>query len=402
MVTTTGKTNVPNENENTGVSNLDIPNDVVTDVRSTPVGNVGVQDTPATQPFETVDQEKAIVYIGMDLGTSRMCVAASNGVRESFPSLVGYPKDHVARKLLGTDVLYGKDVIKHRLSLNVYRPLEAGVIKGSNGDVDVTNDEAAKNMEAAHALVKHAIRVANAPADALVYCVIGAPAEASINNRHAILEAAKEVIDSVIICSEPFAVAYGMNVLTDALVIDIGAGTTDLCRMHGTMPEAEDQVTLDHGGDVIDDKLTELLKKNHPEVSFSRQMIIDVKEKFSTVRETAKPIIVNWPVNGKPTDIDITAEMKEACHSIVPPIVDALAKLVSSFDPEFQSVLRNNVVLGGGGSQIRGLAEAISKYMDEHLGGGHVQQVEEPIFGGANGALVISKDMPPEFWEQLS
>ena len=33
------------------------------------------------------------------------------------------------------------------------------------------------------------------------------------------------------------------------LVIDIGAGTTDLCRMHGTMPEDADQETFDVAGD---------------------------------------------------------------------------------------------------------------------------------------------------------
>lgn len=75
---------------------------------------------------------------------------------------------------------------------------------------------------------------------------------------------------------------------------------------------------------------------------------------------------------------------------------------MGSFDPEFQAILRNNVLLGGGGSQIRGLAAAISTYMDEQLGGGQVRQVEEVIYAGANGALKIPKDMPPEFWEQLS
>ena len=395
MVTTKNKKHDAFEDDS--ISNVDITSGV-TDLGT----ESGTSRLPQDEPADTKDTEQSIVWIGMDLGTSRTAIACSNGVRESFPSLIGYPKDVVARKLLGRDVLYGKDVIKHRLSLKVYRPLEVGVIKGSNGTDGVEGEEADLNMTAAKELVKHAIRMARAPADALVYCTIGAPAEASINNRSAILESAKEVIDSVMICSEPFSVAYGMNVLSDALVIDIGAGTTDLCRMHGTLPEAEDQITLDHGGDVIDDKLMELMKKNHPEVAFSRQMIVEAKEKYSTVRSTTEPIVVNWPVNGKPTDIDITNEMREACFSIIPPIVDALGKLVASFDPEFQEVLRNNVLLGGGGSQIRGLADAITQYMNEHLGGGNVRQVEEPIFGGANGALSISKDMPPEFWEKLS
>ena len=41
----------------------------------------------------------AIVYVGIDLGTSRTVCAASNGVRDFVPSFVGYPKDVVARKL---------------------------------------------------------------------------------------------------------------------------------------------------------------------------------------------------------------------------------------------------------------------------------------------------------------
>ncbi len=360
------------------------------------------------------DTEQAVIYVGMDLGTSRTAIACSNGVRESLPSLIGYPKDVVARKLLGEEILFGKDVIERRLSLDVYRPLEKGVIKGSgnpadsdskgaNGsaDADASDHEAAKNMRAAKELVKYAIRMARAPADALVHCVIGAPAEASIKNHQALLEAAREVIDSVMICSEPFAVAYGMDVLTDALVIDIGAGTADLCRMHGTMPDENDQVTIDHAGDRIDSILEDLVRKAHPTVQFSRQMITDAKEKFATVDDSQGRVMVRWPVNGKPTDVDITKQMIEACHSIVPPIVEALGRLVASFDPEFQAKLRNNVILGGGGSQIRGLGDAISAYMDEHLGGGKVVHVEEPVYAGANGTLKIAKDMPPEFWEQL-
>ena len=348
------------------------------------------------------EQEQDAIYIGMDLGTSRTAIAASNGVRECAPSLVGHPKDVVARKLLKRDVLFGNDVIRHRLSLNTYRPLERGCIKGSGENEEMPKAEAEANMKAARQLVKHAIAMARPPADSLVYCVIGAPAEASITNRKALLEAAREIIDTVMICSEPFAVAYGLDVLTDALVIDIGAGTIDLCRMHGTMPQAEDQATLPNGGDAIDTLLGKLITKSHPELSFSEQMVTEAKDKWATVREDGEPVKVVWPVKGKPTEVDITAEMREACLSVVPPIVESLGELVASFDAEFQQRLRNNVLLGGGGSQIRGLDDALSAYMEEHLGGGKVAQVDEVIYAGANGALKIAKDMPPEYWEQLS
>jgi rod shape-determining protein MreB len=113
------------------------------------------------------------------------------------------------------------------------------------------------------------------------------------------------------------------------------------------------------------------------------------------------PVTIELPVNGKPTSFDVTEELRTACRSIVPAMVDGLASLIATFDPEFQSVLKNNVLLGGGGSLIRGLALAIEQEMHARFGEGRVMQAEEPIYGGANGALKIAHDMPPEFWEQL-
>ena len=38
--------------------------------------------------------------------------------------------------------------------------------------------------------------------------------------------------------------------------------------------------------------------------------------------------------------------------------------------------------------------------MNEHLGSGTVVRLEEPIYGGANGALNIAHDMPEEYWTE--
>lgn len=336
-----------------------------------------------------------VLYVGMDLGTSRTAIACSNGVRESVASVVGYPKDVVSRKHLRREVIVGDEAYEHRLSLDFHRPLAQGVIRGSDDGEDPAALRAAKD------LVRHAVGLARARADELVYGVIGCPAQASIRNRQAILEAAREVFDSVMICSEPFAVAYGLDRLSDVLVIDIGAGTTDLCRMHGTMPEAGDQVTLPFAGDSIDEALLQGIRRRHPEAQVNLNMVRRWKERWGTVAEETEPIVVEAPVGGKPTPIDITEEMKEACRTIVPPIVRGLQELVASFDPEFQDRLKNNVLLGGGGSQIAGLGDAIEREMRERLGGGRVDTVEEPVYAGANGALKIAHDMPEEFWEKL-
>jgi rod shape-determining protein MreB len=114
------------------------------------------------------------------------------------------------------------------------------------------------------------------------------------------------------------------------------------------------------------------------------------------------PAIVDFPIKGKPTPIDITEELRTACRSIVPPIVEGLGELISTFDPEFQERLKNRVLLGGGGSQIKGLDMAIERHMREELGGGKVLRVEEPVYGGANGALKIAHDMPADYWQKLA
>ncbi len=363
--------------------------------------DTGADIAETTQSFDETTQEntkdQGVLYLGIDLGTSRTSVTASNGERVTIASWVGYPKDVVSRKLLGKDVLYGDEALEKRLSLNLFRPLAQGVLKyNEDGEEDYDG-----NLKAAKDLIRQAIRQAKPRKDELVYAVIGCPAEASIHNREAILEAARESVDSVMLCSEPFSVAYGLDMLDDVLVIDIGAGTTDLCRMHGTMPDDSDQVTLNYAGDTIDKALSDLLKQNFPEAQFTIQMVKSIKERYGAVGELLDACVVELPVNGKPTSFDITNEIRQACSTIIEPIVNGLGELVSSFDPEFQDKLKNRVLLAGGGSQIKGLDKAITDAMHRMLGGGKVIRIEEPMYGGANGALKIAHDMPAEYWEQL-
>jgi rod shape-determining protein MreB len=343
-------------------------------------------------------KDHGVLYIGMDLGTWRTAISASNGVRESLFSVVGYPKDAVSQKLLQKNVLFGQEAVEKRLSLDFFRPLEKGVLKHSE---DGPSKAATANVRAAKDLIGEAIRVARGRRDELVYAVLGVPAQASINNKEAMIEAARAHVDSVMLCSEPFAVAYGLDWLDDVLVIDIGAGTTDMCRMHGTMPEDTDQITAVVAGDAVDAELFRLVGESCPGAQFTIQMIKQIKERNSFVGESPEKIEVTLPVDGKPTGFDVTAQIGQACSILVPSIVDGLRSLIASFDPEFQHRLRNRVLLAGGGSAIRGLDTAIEQAMAEHLGGGKVVRIEEPIYGGSNGALKIAHDMPADYWEKL-
>lgn len=335
-------------------------------------------------------------YLGIDLGTSRTSITTSTGVRETVWSYVGYAKDHVAKKkFAGREVIYGREAVENRMALNLIRPLAGGSIKCRDGRDTEEMKRALKD------LIQYVVGLAKLPPGSTIFAVIGAPAEASVQGKALLLEAASTCVDSVIICSEPFAVAYGLDFLDDTLVIDIGAGTTDLCRVHGTMPAPEDQRTHEVAGDSVDQILASLVKEKFPEAQFSINMIREFKEKYSSVSRNMDRAVVTMPVAGKPRQFDITDLVYDACYSVVPPTVKALHDLVATYDPEFQAKMRNNVLLGGGGSQTGALGRAIEDALGEY-GGGKVTTVEEPQFAGSNGALKIALDMPQEYWTEFA
>ena len=70
-------------------------------------------------------------------------------------------------------------------------------------------------------------------------------------------------------------------------------------------------------------------------------------------------------------------------------------------DPEFQNELRQNIVLAGGGSQIRGVAEEVRSNLTE-FGTCRVSAVEDLVYAGANGALSLAMDMPESEWRRHS
>jgi rod shape-determining protein MreB len=331
------------------------------------------------------------LLVGIDLGTSRSAISADNGKKKWVESYVGWPRDFISRKVVGKPMLFGEEAVEHRLSLDMYRPLKNGVIK----------EGTARDEEAVKELIRHLISLVQpANNNSKIRAVVGVPAESFKVNKVALKKAVAEFSDALFVVSEPFAVAYGVGALDNALVIDIGAGTVDFCIMHGTVPSEEDQRTVLTAGDYIDQQLFTFLKDRYPEADFNLNMIRRFKEEHSFVGKVDKDVEVEIPVEGKSTVHNITEEVKRACDSILPAMVESTLELIAKFDPEYQDAIRGNIILAGGGSQIRGLAEYLEETIGEN-GPTKVQVVDDPLFGGADGALELAKEMPEEYWTEL-
>ncbi|WP_320042871.1 MamK family actin-like protein [uncultured Desulfobacter sp.] len=348
--------------------------------------NEGNDPTPKTKKKDPMQS----LNIGIDLGTSRSAMSASNSKKDWVESYVGWPKDFVAQKMLGKRVLFGDDALKNRLSLNLCRPLERGVIK----DGSELSESAVKELVGC--LIDVARTQDYEASDLRI--IVGVPSESFKENKMAIKRLLSDFSDAIMVVSEPFSVAYGINELNNSMVIDIGAGTMDFCIMHGTMPSEEDQKTVLMAGDYIDSQLETYLSESYPEANFTINMVRHFKEQYSFVGDPPETVTVDIPVDGKPIKHNITEEMKRACESILPGLTETMLELIADFDPEFQKMVRNNIILAGGGSQIRGIKEHIEKVLKEY-GPCKVHIIEDPLYAGADGALALAQDMPEEYWQ---
>lgn len=342
-----------------------------------------------------MSETNGTLYVGIDLGTSRSSVSASNGGHHVIESYVGWPIDMVARKVVRKPVLVGREALDNRPMLDLHRPLERGVMK----------EGSARDEDAVRELLRHLVSLAGGGQKdherGAVRAVVGVPAEAFRASKQRLREVMKGVAESLLIVSEPFAVAYGLDELLHAMVIDLGAGTTDFCVMNGRYPTDEDQRTLTNAGDAIDEQLVKLVQDRYPQAQFSIYMVREWKEKWSFVGEPRHRVVVTIPVAGKPTQIDITEQMRTACESVLPPVTETMLELLSRVEPEYQEKVRNNIILSGGSSLIPGLAESLQERLNE-VGGGRVRRVEDPVFAGSNGGLALALDAEESDWEKLS
>jgi rod shape-determining protein MreB len=335
-------------------------------------------------------KKKNQLCVGIDLGTSWTAVMSDRCDRYNDRTIVGYPKDIIGRHIVGSNFVFGEDALRQRGSLTLYFPLESGVVK------DTTEEDIA----AATALLTYAVSLIRPRPDEEVCGIIGVPAQASIISKELLLNIAKDVLHIAVVVSEPFLVAYNLGTLRNSIVVDIGAGTVDICGFKGMLPKEEDQITLITAGDYIDTFLMTAISEHYPDVQLTKNLARKMKEAHSFMGAPSSPVVVTLRAGGKPGKYDITEEMRVACESIVPDIVEAIQSIVQGFDPEKQADALENIYLAGGGSRIKGLDKMIKGAMKGY-GKVRVECVEDPVFGGCAGAIKLANDVPPQFWDKI-
>lgn len=323
------------------------------------------------------------LYLGIDLGTFQSTIVASNDQSETVETVVGKPKDPIARNMLQRDTVFGADALKHKLACNLYRPLAAGVAQ---------DDE--NNLAAAKAFVTHLVETVDPEEYDEVFGVICSPSHISFTDKSNLVSILRGQVNAIMVVSEPFAVAFGLDEIGGSIVVDIGAGTTDVARLYGTFPNESDQMTISEAGDWVDGQLQELIEKKYTGAQLTKDMVRQWKEAGSYIGDD-REMMVELSVEGKKQVVDIGDLVGMACTGLVPHIVNSVKTIVAGADPEYQAIMRNNIILSGGGSLTEGLADAVAAGLAD-IGDVSVWCAEEPVTKVAEGALSLAEAMPDD------
>lgn len=348
---------------------------------------------------------KQVYKVGLDLGTNTTVFQVSKDGEpityetDVISSIVGYPKPGILPGIIPQDAdkVFASEAVNLRLHLNLKWPLKDGHIH----DPVVCRD-----------LLEHVSGTIRNGQTTEIWAVVGTPANATAENVKKIRDCVANLFERIVVVPEPFLAAMGLrdnsrigdpdyvDPTRHSLIVDVGAGTTDLCLVRGYYPTAEDQVSYPVAGDAVDSELIQHVKRRWPDLNLTKVTITQLKEKYSFVgglREEAK---VKLYADGRPRVLDIKDLVEESCDILVPVIINGIKELLKRCDSDSVAFILQNVILCGGGSAIMGLGDKIQQQMrDEGYDDTVCITPKDYQRLVAKGALKVSENVRDDQWQ---
>jgi len=296
--------------------------------------------------------------IGIDLGTATTSVyVAGRGIVISEPTLV----------------------VVERESKRTVRAVgdEARFLHGRSPDqllaVSPIRDGMIADFDLAELMLKYFIRKAigisyiNKPR-----VIISIPCGMDDMGRRALTEAARLAgAKHVFLIEKPFAGAIGTGLPVydpvGSMVIDIGAGTTDIAVISLGGLVVSQSVPI--GGDRLDDALMNYLKREC-NIIIGRQTAENVKKDLATALPLEEPrsILVRGinQLNTSAGTIQFTStQAYNAIHEPCEAVISAIRSVLERTPPELcADIMRGGIHLTGGGSMLFALDRFISEKLD--------------------------------------
>ena len=224
-----------------------------------------------------------------------------------------------------------------------------------------------QHPDAARDFLKHIRTLADPSGQAEIRAVVGVPANAGEQARDDIRRCARGIFDRILLIPEPFLAALGfrddarvgqpgyIDPVVNSLFIDIGGGTSDLCLVQGYFPTREDQISIPYAGDAIDQLMHDELNRIYPNNGLSRIKIRELKEAHGYVGPSRRPLEVKVIMGGKARMLELGDVLGQSGNTLIDKIYPALTALIHRASSDSVVTLLQNIIITGGGSQIRGI-----------------------------------------------
>ncbi len=293
--------------------------------------------------------------IGIDLGTANTLVyVKGRGIVISEPSIVALNTKtgqvvavgQVAKDMLGRTPPHIKAI----------QPVVDGVIS----DFEVTSE-----------LLSYLINKAQSGHTKLLgpRVAVGVPSGITSVEVRAVRDAAKAAgAREVHIIEEPLAAAIGIELPiwepTGSMIIDIGGGTTDIgiVSLGGLVNSRNVRIA----GDKLNADIVSHMR-NEFKILIGEKTAEEIKIAVANVsngRERTDVIVRGRDlISGLPRELVITdQDVRNAIDHSIEELVDAIKEVLETTPPEIISdIMESGVHLAGGGAQIRGLPEYLSR-----------------------------------------
>jgi rod shape-determining protein MreB len=289
--------------------------------------------------------------IAIDLGTANTLVyLRGEGIRVSEPSVVAMDTRTGDLHAVGEEAQ--RMIGRTPASISAVRPLRHGVIT---------------DFETTESMLRHFIGRVHKSRFAHPRLVMCAPSGITDVERRALEEACFAAgARSVQLIEEPMAAAIGAGLpIAEPManvVVDIGGGTSEVAviSLGGIVVSR----SLRLGGYDFDEAVAGYIRRHHRLAvgeTTSESVKLDVGGCRPDETDAVTEVRGRDPATGLPREAAVTStEMREALEPLVSEIVHVVRDALENTPPELAADLtRRGILLAGGGSLLRGLAERL-------------------------------------------
>lgn len=340
------------------------------------------------------------MLVGLDLGADRTTLhAAFPGVEQlylnrTFATVVGYDE---SPKTGTTEQVCAEEALLRARELRLVRPWQDGALR---------------DPVAARDFLRHvAAQLERRPRPG-TRAVIPVMMDLDGEGRSELRALTRGLFDEMLFLPRPYLTALGLRIkqrtfpkppggATPFILVDMGAGTTDICLADDTYPGRNRQRTLKFGGDQTDSLIAEAVRRQKPGFSPTREQVRGWKDQFGFAGEAAGRVVVKVAVLGEELDLDLTAALQTGCEVWV-------MRIVSELQPLIELCRKDNgrlpeIRLAGGGSRMSGLEETVqaglSRMLGEEIAVSVVRDNSKHLT--AAGALFAARQARDEQWRRF-